>query len=434
MKQIRILTLIAIFGISLVCFSCEKDDAGNFDKSATERLQERIDEVYNLLQSNTNGWVMKYYIGSSQSGGGYIYTLKFNETEAEVGFELSESIFGKELGETITSLYKITDDSGPVLSFDTYNEYLHYFSTPSSGNYQAMGGDFEFEIFDVQSDKITMIGRRSRNLIVMEPLTQSSEEYLSGVANISKNFIPYYLNGTVGSKTITGTVDYGTRHISLKVDDKEYTTAFCFTPDGLSLYVPVEMGGVEVKDIKYDLQSMKLSTTSLDITGSVPDGWLPFDEYEGNYRLDYTGQFYANVTLTPGQYNSTYILSGLNRNYNLVLNYNMQTGRLELKSQMIGTVDGYSIYFCAWALDDGGSVTWAPEAGMQLVWNKDSENPVYTFEANSYTWRNASGGKCATDSFILFAVGTTDVFYYDKAAWGTNGYAQWPYLESLTKL
>ncbi len=418
-----------MFAVMVTSFSCMKEDMENFDKSATERLQERIDEVKTILTGNTNGWVMKYYTGSEQSGGGYIYTMKFTDSEAEVGFE-----YASDLGKTLTSLYKITDDNGPVLSFDTYNTYLHYFSTPSSSNYQALGGDFEFEIFDVAEDKITMVGRRSRNVIVLEPLTQSSQEYLEGVVNMSKNFVPYYINGTVGNEIVSGTVDYSSRQLNFTIGGKSHTSAFCFTPSGLSLYNPIKVSGIEVTDIEYNIQTMGLSANSVTLEGSVPEGWLPFEKYAGNYRLDYTGQFFVNVTLTPGTYNGTYIMSGVNKNYNLILNYNMQTGRLELNPQMVGTVDGYSIYFCAWALDCGGSVTWATAAGMQTSWNGDEENPVYNFEPNGYVWRNASGGKCVTDSFILFAIGSTDVFYYEKASWGTNGYTQWPYLESLTKL
>ena len=429
MKKSIIFKYIILLAIVFTSFSCTKEEIENFDKSATERLQERIDEVKKTLLGSEQGWVMKYYTGASQSGGGFIYTVKFTETEAEVGFE-----YAVDLSKTLTSLYKITDDNGPVLSFDTYNDYLHYFSTPNSSLYQGLGGDFEFEVFEVTPSKITMVGRRSRNIITLEPLNVSSLEYLQGVQKMSKNFVPYFINGKVGSETVSGTVNYSERNITITVGGQEMKTAFCFTPTGLSLYSPISAGNVVVTDIDYNMETMKLTANSVELSGSVPEGWLPYDQYEGKYRFDYAGSWYANVTLTPGTYNSTYIMSGLNKNYDIVLNYNMQTGRLELNSQMIGTVDGYSIYFCAWALDGGGSVTWSSYAGLQTAWNGDEQNPVYTFEPNGFSWRNGSGQKCVTDSFILFAVSSSDVFYFDRSAWGTNGYAQWPYVNSLTKL
>ena len=429
MKKSIIFKYIILLAIVFTSFSCTKEEIENFDKSATERLQERIDEVKKTLFGSEQGWVMKYYTGASQSGGGFIYTVKFTESEAEVGFE-----YAVDLSKTLTSLYKITDDNGPVLSFDTYNDYLHYFSTPNSSLYQGLGGDFEFEVFEVTPSKITMVGRRSRNIITLEPLNVSSLEYLQGVEKMSKNFVPYFINGKVGNETVSGTVNYSERNINITIGGQEMQTAFCFTPTGLSLYKPISAGDVVVTDIDYNMETMKLTANSVELSGSVPQGWLPYDQYEGKYRLDYAGSWYANVTLTPGTYNSTYIMSGLNKNYDIILNYNMQTGRLEMNSQMIGTVDGYSIYFCAWALDGGGSVTWSSYAGLQTAWNGDEQNPVYTFEPNGFSWRNGSGQKCVTDSFILFAVSSSDVFYFDRSAWGTNGYAQWPYVKSLTKL
>lgn len=432
MRKIYLKTMLAVLLSAFALVSCEKEQVEAFDKSATERLNERIEEIKTILTSNEEGWIMKYYIGSEQSGGGFIYTLKFTGSEAEVGFEYAETAFHYDVDTTITSLYKIADDNGPVLSFDTYNDFIHYFSTPSSSYYQALGGDFEFEIHDVSEERITMIGRRSRNTIVLEPLSQPGTEYIAGVVAMSKSFNPYYLEGMAGTETVSGTIDYSARQINIDTAGGHVSCAFCFTPSGISLYEPVELGGVEIQNLAYDQQSMKLTAGSVDIQGSVPEDWVPYDDYEGSYLLKYATNFTADVTLTPGVYNSTYILSGLNKNFTIELQYNMQTGKLVLNSQMVGTVDGYSIYFCAWALDSGGSVTWAPTAGMQTVWNGDKENAVYTFESNGYVWRTASGAKCVTDSFILFAIGD-EIFYYDEASWGTNGFAQWPYIESLTK-
>lgn len=424
-------TFIAIFAAAGI-FSCQKVDDEAFDKSATERLEQRVEEIREILTDQENGWVMKYYIGASQSGGGYTYTMKFTDADAEIGFEYAKTAFGYEADATITSLYKIADDNGPVLSFDTYNDFIHYFSTPSSSNYQAMGGDFEFEIREASPEMIVMIGRRSRNIITLEPLSKTASDYVTGVVELSNNFIPYYLDGSIGSVTVKGTVDYAYRQINLVADGKEISSAFCFTDKGIELYRPVELGGVQLKEMAYDKATLKLTASSVDLQGSVPSDWIPYVNYEGSYELYYANGFTADVKLVQDVYNSTYRMTGLNSNFELVLQYNMQTGKLVLNSQLIGNAEGYPIYFCAWALDSGGSVTWAPNAGMHTVWNGDAENPVYTFESNGYTWRTASGDKCMTDSFILFAIGD-DIFYFDRAAWGTNGYAQWPYFESLTK-
>ena len=432
MKKRSILFIAIAWIAAAVLPSCQKEGNGVFDQSATERLEAMQNEVKTILTGESNGWLMKYYIGSSQSGGGYTYTIKFNNDEAEIGFELAKAVFGYDMDKTITSLYKISDDNGLVLSFDTYNDYIHYFATPSSSYYQAHGGDFEFEIRNVSPDKIEMIGRRSRNVITLEPLEKPVSEYIAEVVNTANTFIPYYLNGKVGSVDVTGTVDYSNRQIQITSEDRTTTRAFCFTDKGISLYSPLTIDGVSVQEMSYSGDDMKLVAEAVEIQGSVPSDWIPYSDYEGTYELLYAGGFTASVNLVPEIHNSTYKLTGLNSNFDLVLKYNMQTGKLVLNSQMVGTAEGYSIYFCAWALEAGGSVTWATNAGMQTVWNGDKENPVYSFESNGYVWRTAAGNKCWTDSFILFAIGD-DIYYFDRASWGTNGYAQWPNMESLTK-
>ena len=69
--------------------------------------------------------------------------------------------------EAYTSLYKMTTDNGPVLSFDTNNYAFHYFATPSgssrnlygeSGLYQAYKGDFEFMILSATADEVVLKG------------------------------------------------------------------------------------------------------------------------------------------------------------------------------------------------------------------------------------------------------------------------------------
>lgn len=239
MKKRFILIIVLAWIAASILPSCQKEGNGIFDQSATERLEAMHNELQTILTGESNGWLMKYYIGSSQSGGGYSYTIKFSNGQAEIGFELAKAVFGYEMDKTTTSLYKISDDNGLVLSFDTYNEFIHYFATPSSSYYQAHGGDFEFEIRNISPERIEMIGRRSRNVITLEPLKKSGAEYIAGVINTANTFIPYYLSGKVGSTDINGTVDYSSRQISITTDEKTTKRAFCFTDEGISLYSPL---------------------------------------------------------------------------------------------------------------------------------------------------------------------------------------------------
>ena len=63
----------------------------------------------------------------------------------------------------MTSQYDIISDMGPVLTFNTYNAILHYFTEPKgSSDVDGMAGDYEFVFMDVKPemcirDRITSI-------------------------------------------------------------------------------------------------------------------------------------------------------------------------------------------------------------------------------------------------------------------------------------
>ena len=163
---------------TLLFQSCLKDQEDVFDKSSSLRMQEVLDKTKAALTGNENGWTLDYYPSRDLSYGGIAYAIQFKGTEATVYSQNAEK------GET--SLYKLTNDDGPVLSFDTYNSLMHAYATPSSSEYEAKDGDFEFIIMDVQSDLITLKGKRSGNMMYMHRLSQPAKEYIAAVQNIEE--------------------------------------------------------------------------------------------------------------------------------------------------------------------------------------------------------------------------------------------------------
>ena len=144
MKKSTILILIS----SLLAFtSCLFEQKEAFDKTPAERMEGYLNEYQELLESSADGWILEYYPNSDLTYGGYVYFLTFNEGEVTVQFQLAADV-----SKEITSLYKMTPDDGPILSFDTYNAYLHYFATPSSSEYLGKRGDTEFKIHPSADD------------------------------------------------------------------------------------------------------------------------------------------------------------------------------------------------------------------------------------------------------------------------------------------
>lgn len=173
---------ILLLALSTLLFqSCLKDQEDIFDKSSSLRMQEVLDKTKAALTGNENGWALDYYPDRNLSYGGIAYAIKFNDTKAEVFSQEQTSESGE------TSLYKLTNDDGPVLSFDSYNSLMHAYATPSSSEYEAKDGDFEFIIMDVQSDIITLKGKRSGNMMYMRRLSQPAEDYVNAIKVTEEN-------------------------------------------------------------------------------------------------------------------------------------------------------------------------------------------------------------------------------------------------------
>ena len=163
---------------TLLFQSCLKDQEDVFDKSSSLRMQEVLDKTKAALTGNENGWALDYYPSRDLSYGGIAYAIQFKGTEATVYSQKSEK--------SETSLYKLTNDDGPILSFDSYNSLMHAYATPSADEYEAKDGDFEFIIMDVQSDLITLKGKRSGNMMYMHRLSQPAKDYIAAVQNIEE--------------------------------------------------------------------------------------------------------------------------------------------------------------------------------------------------------------------------------------------------------
>ena len=159
--------------------SCTSDQDDIFDKSPSLRMQDVLDVTKAALTGNENGWALDYYPDRNLTYGGIAYAIQFKGTEAMV--------YSQESDKGEKSLYKLTNDDGPVLSFDTYNSLMHAYATPSSSEYEAKDGDFEFIIMDVQNDLITLKGKRSGNMMYMHRLSQPASDYIDAVKKTYKN-------------------------------------------------------------------------------------------------------------------------------------------------------------------------------------------------------------------------------------------------------
>lgn len=405
--------------------SCLKEQADIFDKPSSTRLEEFVQNVQKTLTSSASGWVMEYYPGIGQSYGGYAYHLLFTENgEVTAISELDPE-------ESYTSYYTMTKDNGPVLSFDTYNEVLHYFATPSSSEYEAKGGDFEFTVLSCDPEAIVMLGKRSGNRYTLRPFAVGGEPkaYIKKVLEMSESLMAASVKGNIGTLEVLGDVNLDSRCVKFAYEkteagDSTLFMPFMFTPEGIRAYKPVTLGGVTFQDLKYDEDANTLTAQDVKLQGLVPEDYTKFDEFVGSYKLTFNRT--ANVTFTPYEDRTGFTMTGLSPVPSVRLAFDKAKGRVKWYTQVVGADGNNSIYLCAWSLDkQGGSLTWSTDSGVVIYRNVEKDGE-FLFEDNG-EYEEGFG----TDSFILWSITPSGTSAGQFTGWGTS---QFPYLKTLTKL
>ena len=422
----------ALLGMLLCAFvfqSCLKDDVEVFDKNPSERLQQYISEVKDVLTGAEEGWLFEMYPQSAQGYGGYAFIVRFDEEKVYASSELAGD---NEM--VVESLYKMTDDDGPVLSFDTYNLLLHYLATPSSDAYEAFEGEFEFVVLDATSDLVTLRGKKTNNIMYMRKMTEDPVSYLDKISTLEESMVLSGFSGTVGGAQVTGTIDVDYRQISFGQDGAEsVTAAYVLTDEGLRLYEPVEVAGATFEEFIVDPETNSL--TDKGGSGTVfnavfPEGWRGYAAFAGNYVLSFNGGTEVNVTLAPAGDGASYIMSGLNAQFTVTLGYQRSSGSLTWLSQKIGEANGNEIWLCSW--DAGpGQLTWNAAVGMRTEWNGDEQHPVYTW-TDYGTWPGYS-----VNSYIMWQLsGGSSAGQFANSSWYIAGTRsnRLPYVEAMTKI
>ncbi len=197
MKKIHIILSIVFLGMLT---SCLKDQEDTFDKSADVRVREAIAADYKILASAENGWLMQYYPSPYQTFGGYNVIMKFTEdgkvtvdTEQDITAAAASAGVLNPATTATESLYKITQSAGVVLSFDTFNEIFHLFSTPDAPvggeTGEGLQGDYDFEIISASESEVVLKGKRSGNYAKMVPMTGDWDDYFSQVSELKNNLV-----------------------------------------------------------------------------------------------------------------------------------------------------------------------------------------------------------------------------------------------------
>lgn len=233
---------IAISLVSLTLVSCNRDEDSLFEKSASERAAEAVNNAMELLPAAENGWEMVYFPNKENmsTSKGYIMVLRFGK-DGSVSATAKNSLTTSNQIKTDVSTWEVISDYGPILSFNTYNEVLHAWSDPQNDG-DGYLGDYEFLILSANKDLIILKGKKHSAYSVLRPMkTDDMAAHFAACEKMQHNL---FGNGNVLALMLDGThydliggengMFYQVGHgEAVSVDAPHY--AFAATTDGIIL-------------------------------------------------------------------------------------------------------------------------------------------------------------------------------------------------------
>ena len=255
--NIRIINLLFISVILSVLGSCTPEVDSVFDDSSANRITKALQVDKEILQGAKNGWLMKYYPASDQRYGGYNMLVKFGtDGNAVIACDKFDA------SKTSTSNYSLVQSAGPVLTFNEYNEIIHYFSDPVNSDGigkkgDGMLGDFEFTLREVSNQKIVMYGKKTNSRIEMTPISPDTNwtNYLKSiqVAEYNMGFGMYsYVAGNITAKVTMSYRSMTMNYADEKGNNISTNIPYLVTPTGYELYDTLSIGNVKVKTLTYN--------------------------------------------------------------------------------------------------------------------------------------------------------------------------------------
>lgn len=252
----KIINLLFISLVAILYTSCTPEENDIFPESSASRIEAALKADKEILTSAKNGWFIEYYPSSSQAYGGFNLLALFTE-DGKV--TVAGDIYSPD--DTAISTYDLIQSAGPVLTFDTYNEILHFFSDPKNPvgigtNGKGMEGDHEFLIMEASKDKVILQGRKTLNKIVMTPIAADMlwKDYIANIQEI-ENATSFGTYAFVVDK-IVASVSPTLRNLlmSYEIDGEQFEIGvpYIITSTGFKFYKTLDIGGVQLNELIYN--------------------------------------------------------------------------------------------------------------------------------------------------------------------------------------
>ncbi len=350
--------LLAFTCLGLQACLFQEDDL--FESSSANRAADNVAELQELLVNVPNGWKMEYYPGTDYSMGGITLLCRFDGNNVTVMSEVGSAKTAP--GKEISSLYKITSEESTVLTFDSFNEFIHCFSEPVMGMNANLEGDYEFVYMGQEENKVLLQGRRYHNMMVMTPLTQGVDwkEYIGRLNVIEKEAFLNTYSLMVGGQKVGSTLR-SSRLFSLDVNGQAGgMVPFIYTLEGIRFKDEITVQGKTVRNFVWSKADMTFicsdeGATDVVLKAVYPQDYTPYEDYLGFYYMFYQEYEkyneeedkidfrpgYTIVELQQKVSGESFVLASSKLEAgNILVTYDKATGRLVIKPQNI-TVLGY---------------------------------------------------------------------------------------------
>ena len=352
--------LLAFICLGLQACLFQEDDL--FEKSSANRASENVAELQELLVNVPNGWKMEYYPGTDYSMGGITLLCRFDGNNVTLMSEVGsvKTASGKEA----SSLYKVTSEESKVLTFESFNEFIHCFSEPIMGMNTNLEGDYEFVYMGQEDNKVILQGRRYHNTMVMTPLTQGVnwKDYIGQLNLIEREAFLKTYSLMVGGQEVGNAVR--TSHLfSLTVEGQTSSSVpFIYTPEGIRFKDEITIQGKTVQNFVWNKEDMTFTSSDEEAADVVlkayyPQDYTPYEDYLGTYYMYYREYEKYNEEEDKVEFRPGYMAVELQQKVagesfvltsdklettaaNIVITYDKATGKLIIKPQNV-TVMGY---------------------------------------------------------------------------------------------
>ena len=276
-------------GLSLLCVlaiaACSPRTDDIFDATPSVRQQEAINQYTTLLTSAEYGWAMDFY-PSDMVLGGIAYTARFVGDEVELATEmLIDNAKGDKkkyaAGQVVKSEYRIISNQGVMLTFDTYNPLMHYWSQPSGTDADGLETDYEFTFVTATADEIVLRGRKYGNLLRMYPLTKDAATYINEVIQMRSQLSEIPRKRAIVEGTTWPVTVMSSHFIYNDAAGTQHDVPYTYTSLGIRFYQPIELGAATVREMCFDTQTHDLATPDGRVQLPLP---TPLEQFCGTVR------------------------------------------------------------------------------------------------------------------------------------------------------